>query len=522
MNEELKNELAKIELLLARGKFSKVSEALLSVEKKNNLSVYEKAKVRLLQTKLNIKQGKFGVSITDIENIIKNNDKVNYPQIELRARLLLAEAFWRTGRLDESLLQINQCELDIDLVPDEHTTEHTLLLGEIAYHKGVIYSRKGELENALSNLQTALSIRQELKDDYGIGEALNSIGVVYYYKGYLVKSLEQYKRSLEFKEKINNIQQLAIAFNNIGDVYHTQGELKEAKSYYSKSLALFEETGNKEHISAGLHNLGKLYYHTGNTEVSLDYFERAMTLYEELENKLGISENLYQLIQVSLDIPNLQQSQQFLDYLASIAHQVNNKVIKQRYIVSQALLLKSTNRIRYKMKAMELLNSIIQDDLVNSELTTTAMLHIADLLLYELKLYGEEGILSELKEITQQLLQIAETQKLHSLLAETYLLQSRLSVIGLDLRNARNILYQAKDIADERDLFKLSDLITYELELLPSWESIKAKPPNIKEITNILDMEDLINRMIRRKVFRNKKEMEAYVREAKSLFKTWK
>jgi hypothetical protein len=174
------------------------------------------------------------------------------------------------------------------------------------------------------------------------------------------------------------------------------------------------------------------------------------------------------------------------------------------------------------MKAMELLNSIIQDDLVNSELTTTAMLHIADLLLYELKLYGEEGILSELKEITQQLLQIAETQKLHSLLAETYLLQSRLSVIGLDLRNARNILYQAKNIADERDLFKLSDLITYELELLPSWESIKAKPPNIKEITNILDMEDLINRMIRRKVFRNKKEMEAYVKEAKSLFKTWK
>jgi tetratricopeptide (TPR) repeat protein len=522
VNNELQNEFLKIELLLTEGRFTKSSEALLTLEKLNNIGSIDKVKLRLLRVKLLIKQGRFAKAIPLIKNVINTNEKRTYPLIEIRSRLLLAEAFWRTGRLDESLLQINQCELDLDLIPNGKATEYTLLLGEVAYNKGVIYSRKGELDSALSNLEKALEIRQEFQDNYGIGEALNSIGVVHYYKGHLAKSLGSYKQSLDFKEKVNNIQQLAIAFNNIGDVYHIQGELKKAKYYYSKGLTLFEETGNKEHISAGLHNLGKVYYQTGETAESLKYFENAMKLYEGLDNKLGISENLYQLIQVSLDISNLEQSQRYLDYLASIAKQMNNKVVKQRYNISQALLLKSTKRIRYKMKAMEYLNSIIEDELVNSELTTTAMLHSADLLLYELKLYGEEGILRELKEIAQQLLKLAETQNLHSLLAETYLLQSRLSVIELDIKNARHLLYQAKDIADERDLRKLSELIAYELTLIPSWESIKAKKPKLKEITDLLDMEDLISRMIRRKVFRNKKEMEAYVREAKSLFKSWK
>jgi tetratricopeptide (TPR) repeat protein len=329
--------------------------------------------------------------------------------------------------------------------------------------------------------------------------------------------------SLKVKEALGNKQQLAIAFNNIGDVLHTQGELEKSRSYYQNGLDLFEKIGNKEHIASGLHNIGKFYHLKGQFDSALDYYKKALGIVEELGNELTISEHLYYIIQISIDKTDLDLANNYLEYLEKITAKTSNKVIEQRYKTSQGLILNASKRIRSKMKAAELFETIIEDELVNHELTVTSMLHSCDLLLFELRSFGEEGeeALSEIKRLARQLLEIAKTQGLHSLLAETFLLRSRLAMIELDFVEAQRCVVQARFIAEERGLKKLANTIKHEMELLPKWETILDQKPNLRDMTELSQVQDLIDRMIRKRVYRNKTEIKDYVVEAKELLEEW-
>jgi hypothetical protein len=76
-------------------------------------------------------------------------------------------------------------------------------------------------------------------------------------------------------------------------------------------------------------------------------------------------------------------------------------------------------------------------------LTVTAMIHLCDLLLYELKVSGEDGLFGEIVDLVSRLLEIAKEHSSHSLLAETCLLQSKLALIELDMGRSRTLLTEA-------------------------------------------------------------------------------
>jgi hypothetical protein len=164
----------------------------------------------------------------------------------------------------------------------------------------------------------------------------------------------------------------------------------------------------------------------------------------------------------------------------------------------------------------------VDDEIINSELSIISLLHLADLLLFEFRLLGKQKILRELDNLVEQLLTLAKDQNLHSLLAETYLLQSRLFLLELNYKQAGVVLLKALKIAKKRDLRKLENLIDQEVQLLPKWENIIEQKPQAKEIVDLAKIDDLIDQMIHRKVHKDEKEIKKYVMEAKNLLDQWK
>lgn len=521
-SEMIKQEIRRVERMIEVGEFEKARNELIRHINMSNFSENDRLRCIILIGKTFVKQGLFNEAIETIEEVLLDSQQTDEILIEVDALIILTEAFWRVGQLKKSKDHLKQAEkiLHMSKLTEE---EVRTVEGELSYHQGIIHSRKGELDDAIKNLQHSLEVRRKSKNNHGIGEALNSIGVVYYYKGMLNQALDVYMESLKVKEALGNKQQLAIAFNNIGDVLHTQGELEKSQSYYQNGLDLFKEIGNKEHIASGLHNIGKVYHLKGQFDSALDYYKKALRIVEVLGNELTLSEHLYYIIQVSIDGNDLDSANKYLENLEKITAKTSNKVVKQRYKTSQGLVLKAGKRIRSKMKAAELFETIIEDELVNHELTVASMLHSCDLLLFELRSFGEEGeeALSGIKRIARQLLEIAKTQGLHSLLAETYLLRSRLAMIELDFVEAQRCIEQARFIAEERGLKKLANTIKHEMELLPKWETILDQKPNLRDMTELSQVQDLIDRMIRKKVYRNKAEIKDYVVEAKELLEEW-
>ncbi|MHA2244183.1 MAG: tetratricopeptide repeat protein [Candidatus Hodarchaeales archaeon] len=529
MEKKEMSELRQIDDLLKRGDFSTAKKMINSLLNQKHLDIDAHLSLNLLKGRLFVKQGQFEESRKVLEEIIQKSQENNNKLSEIDAIITLAEASWRTGKLKRSLTLLEQGEKLLSRLSDlSDLSKETYIqrTGDLLFQRGVTLMRRGQLDLAMETLKNSLTYRNQTGDLHRIGETLNSVGVGNFYKGHLDRAIANYKSSLKIKEELGNKQQIAITLNNIGDVLHTQGELTQAGSYYKKSLAIFEEIGNKEHIGSGLHNVGKFFHESGDSNQALSYLEKALEIAEKQGNDLTQSENYYHLINVCLDKSDIALAQKYFYHLENVLKQTDNKVIKQRYIVSQALILKSGKRIRDKLEALQLLEEVMEGEIINYELSIAAMLHSCHLLLFELKVRGrEEKILSELKSIATRLREIAEDQSLHSLLAESYLFQSRLALIDLDFPRAEQFLSHALVIAENRRLKKLTNTISHELELFQSlqaeWENIFKKRPKVKDIAELSLINDLINRMIQKKVYKSKDEIQNYVIEVKQLISTW-
>ncbi|MDO8055396.1 MAG: hypothetical protein Q6361_00905, partial [Candidatus Hermodarchaeota archaeon] len=126
------------------------------------------------------------------------------------------------------------------------------------------------------------------------------------------------------------------------------------------------------------------------------------------------------------------------------------------------------------------------------------------LLLSELKMTGEEELFEDIKSLTQQLLEIAKSQASDSLLAETYLLQSKLAMIELDMGRAQKLLTQAIQLAVEKGLDIIASNLKKEQNLLQSqvqkWEALIQQNPSRQEMIDKTKIDGLLNKMIQETV----------------------
>ena len=515
-----------INLLLNSGKFESALN-LINQLLSSKLAYEDQIRIKILKARYYVKQGQFQNSLDIAEPSLKEINSVSYNKLMIDILLLISEAYWRIGKAKDSRKAIERAE---ELIKEYKEDDILFQKGNIEHNKASIYLHEGKLDDAINYFSEALTLRNQISNNlYGIGETLNSLGVTYYYKGQLVKALDYYKESLNVKQKLGNKQQIAIALNNIGDVYHTQGELNLAWNYYNQSLDLFEEIGNNEHIFSGLHNLGKVFYQKGEFNTALEYFDKALKVGEIIDNKISLSENLFHQIGVAIEKKDKELIEKYANYLKSISETTDNKIIKQRNLVSQALILKNKNQRRDKIKAQEILQSILLDEIVNHELRVSALLHLCELLLYELRLTmdpeEEKYYFEEIKKLSGILLKTAQDQQLHSLLSETYLLQSRLAIMEFDIQKSLQLITTANMIAEERGLKKLAQTISIEMDLLSSqlidWKVILKQKPQIKSLSELIQISDLVNRMIKKRVYKNQQELKDYILDAKKLIETW-
>jgi len=98
----------------------------------------------------------------------------------------------------------------------EKTVKTVPQCGRAHNNLGLEYDKKGWLERAKAQYETALSI------DPTFANAHNNLGLIYYQNGDLEKAIAKYKRALELKPRY------AAAHVNLGAAYDKKGEINEA------------------------------------------------------------------------------------------------------------------------------------------------------------------------------------------------------------------------------------------------------------------------------------------------------
>lgn len=512
---------SRVKDLITKGKYT---EAYQELEQIPEITGDFKLICKHLKSIILCKLGDFGKSLALAKETFQQYQEIGKHKNSLDALIVQIETLWRLGRPDESLETITRGEELIGTYEDESKSA-PLQKATLIFHKGAVFYTKGNFDQALKFHKKSLALREEMGDSQEIATSLNGIGHILFMKGELDQALDCFQRSLSLRETIGNPQEIAEPLNNIGSINLLRGNLKQALDYFKRSLTLLEQLGNPQHIARTRSNIGLIYYLKGDLEQALKFLEqdlrmfeelgnpmdiakslnsigliyaqkgdsaqaidnlqRSLNLFEELGNPLEISSALFRLISIFSSNKSMEKANHYLYRLQQINNQKFNKMISQHYRVAKALVLKAGKRISAKAEAQELLQQVVTEEIINYDLTVRAMLNLCEILLDELKVYGDTDVFQQVKSLLRHIHNIALQQQAAQLIVQSHLLQAKFALIEGNANAADHLLEQARINAEERGLTQLVLQVNTEQEILHNevdrWLELFARNAPIKE-----------------------------------------
>ncbi|UII30443.1 sensor histidine kinase [Fulvivirga ulvae] len=163
------------------------------------------------------------------------------------------------------------------------------------YLLGAAYTINGDFDPALSNLNTALQLYDELNDEQGSVGCNKYLGRLYHYSGHRDQALRFYIAALKQAEQINSSEVINLT-NNIGTVYLDEERYDKAIEYFERCLEMQPDKSIKSTI---LSNIGLVYRKQKDYDQALEYLKRSLKICHEIGDiecelvPLGLATDIY-------------------------------------------------------------------------------------------------------------------------------------------------------------------------------------------------------------------------------------
>jgi len=399
-------------------------------------------------------KGKYNFALKEIRLL---RESVDFNDSDLVNLLLLeTKALSRLGQTHLSLQQVNAVQRELTSSSD------LFLLIDTRIHKAEILYQLGYCNDSLLEVEEGEKILSDYKTQYD--ERSPEI-------------LTRYSRILYSRGKISTIR----------------GDLNKALKLHQESVEIQEEFEMSTDMARTRRNIGWIYHNMGKFDLAQKYYLLSYDTRVRIGNKFEIISILFYLFKLSIDKNDKKQAEEYLEQIRDIQKNEDNVLINLFYRTATAILLKNSDRPRNKIKAEEIFEKIVQEEIIYHELTVMSKIYLCELLLFELQVSSEDKaeIMAQMKAITKWLLMTAKSQQSYRLLAETYLLKSRIAVLDQDIKKARRLLTQAQLTAEENGLKKLSLKISLEHDSFIQQLSNNGKADNGEDKR----VEDLITQM---------------------------
>ncbi|MHA2232776.1 MAG: tetratricopeptide repeat protein [Candidatus Hodarchaeales archaeon] len=341
---------------------------------------------------------------------------------------------------------------------------------------GSIHLRKGNLELAGTSFNRSLQAAEELGEQSHIAGTLRWIGIEYRDVGELEAALQYFNRSLALFQDLDHKRGVVSILIAKGLCANLKGEPTVAIRHHEKALALAEEMDENFNIGDARFALGKNFQMTGDREKALKNMELALQLFKESSNYYQIALVLFQLIILTLELEQLQVATEYLDELKGVSGRMGHNEVKFRAKLGEAMIQKHSQDMLEIGLSLRTVQELVAEEYLPQDLKRLALLNACELLLIELKFIEKPESLQKLREYVSILENIARQQNSQFLLVHTLVLQSKLSLLDLNIEQATNLLEQAATIAQEKGLKALATQVINEQNALKAevekWVSI--------------------------------------------------
>ena len=380
-----------------------------------------------------------------------------------------------------------------------------------------------DLENLLKSTKVSLPSKIEQSEFFLLGLKC----LMYTDEGKLDQALETLKKNEEFLARSNTFELLIsqiTLFSTFGNLYAIKGELDLALKYHNMNLEFCKGKNSyafKASIAFSLSQIGDIYYQQGEFNLAIEFYEKSLKIREQLNNPSFLSEIYYRFIKISLleNTPRIAK-----EYLKRFQEYLEREKISDNYAsiylplhkISVAMILKSNKRISDRVEAERLLKESIKfydnirqmkiiipfgviTNLGTSRYGITPIIELCDLYLQELDMMKNLEIIDDIQPLVERLLDESKRMNSFSLQAYSFLLQDKLSLLQMNMGDARQQLTQAQRIAEEHDLQQLARQISSEhdrlLELVEDLTQLERKKASVSERLNLASLDVTLDQL---------------------------
>jgi len=489
------------ERLFDQGYVKEALQAVNDLEKTGDYSAQDRISCGLLRSNILFELGQFEEGFKLAEQICRESQELgNYLQ-SVDALISVAKGYISMLNLDDCEKALSRAEILLDRITEKSLTEVQLRKVKLYSLKGMTYSLKGDLEEAIVYHKKSLELGARLGDKKTLVFSLMCNARHYFLAGDLDQALAYSRRCLVLSRSYRK-RDVFLIINQLGLIYARKGELGSALKYYEQSLAIAEDLNNKAYIMVVLNNASMVYLEKGELKQALMYLERNLEIAEDIGGDPSYAlDNLF-IISIKMGAP--EQAQLYLNQLQEINEKMGGKSIDVCCRVNEAILLKTSARTLNRAKAEELLRGIVDEDVIMMVLTIRAFIHLCDLLFTEFRMIKDVEVLDDVQTLVTRLFEIAEKQHSYSLMAEANLLRAKIELLSLNLKEARRFLTQAQRLADEHGLHLLARKISGEhdklLDELNTWEKLKREGIPLAERIKLSGINEQMESMVQKRV----------------------
>ncbi|MFW9777766.1 MAG: tetratricopeptide repeat protein [Candidatus Heimdallarchaeota archaeon] len=491
----------------------------------NILGENDKLLSLFLRSTLYLRLGESGMGKKLAIELLEKSRTMNNKVREFDALNNLILAHRLDGNISEALDLARKEEKIIGSLLEGQKIETLRMKASFYYQMGRLYYITNNPNPAYEYYEKAFNLSEQINDVEQKVRCLGSMGYLYLSKGELDRALDYFKSSLPLLEGVGNQQIPADILNGIGVTNVARGEMDTALEFFTGSLRKFESIGSQFNISRLLNNIGQAHSMMGEFDSGKRHLEHALQVSRNIHEYAMRVEILYNTIKFYVKDLSLEEREEIHKEMKESNELRFIAISDQKVRLARAMILKTSERLMDKTKAQTIFREIAEEPILWHELTIDALLNLGELLVFELKATGNEDVFKELKQVISRLLSVAKLQSSHWLMTEIYLLQSRLSLLELDIENAEKLLTQAEVLSQEKGLKKLAYAISLEKKALKrnldKWKKISEMEPSLSDRIELTQFNTMFERMILKKLYRTEEELKRYVNSAQQIVEDW-
>ncbi|OLS23414.1 MAG: hypothetical protein HeimC3_24890 [Candidatus Heimdallarchaeota archaeon LC_3] len=258
----------------------------------------------------------------------------------------------------------------------------------------------------------------------------------------------------------------AFLFIEMGNIYFQMGEFEVAYLYYEKSYNFFDSLENiDEKITLGL-KMGKIFIARNDIDQALKVFDKFMN---GLTNSSYLT-NIYDFIIFFADSGYLSQALDlYYRRIRKIKFKllVNQLDLLDQFDLIEAELLKKSNQLKDKVKAIQILEQLVNSSYLPFEKQVLALYNLCELHIIEAKISDNNfEAIQKIEVINNKIFNLGKKYSLYSHIIYSKLISTQLSVLRGDLNKSYTFLNEALEISRDNGLNKLEERIEIEKEQL--------------------------------------------------------